>query len=185
VCGGVHNTATGNLSFAFGYGAYTDIDSTAVFDWGPGKGTVFIGKDADSSAYRLYVNGYAYAAGDWLASDRDFKTDIRPINEPLEVVSNLNPVRFAWRDGLKEYGIECDREDVGFIAQELQQVLPELVREGADRDHLAVNYDHITAVNTAAIQELIRVVDELRGENDALKTQNESLQERIGILERK
>jgi hypothetical protein len=112
------------------------------------------------------------------------KTDVRAIDEPLEVVNSLNPVRFSWRDGLKEFGIEGNREDIGFIAQELQRVLPELVREGADKDHLAVNYDHITAVNTAAIQELIQIVDELRAVNDVLKAQNESLQERIGVLEK-
>ena len=62
---------------------------------------------------------------------------------------------------MKEYGIDEARDDVGFIAQDLQEVLPEVVREMDDEGHLAVNYNHITAVNTAAIQELLLKIDKL------------------------
>jgi hypothetical protein len=178
VLGGWDNDASGDISYAFGYDANTDnIDSTAVFDWGSGKGTVFIGRDAISSTYRLYVSGSAYATGVWNSSDRTLKENVRPLESSLDLVSELNPVRYTWKEEMKEYGIDEASEDFGFIAQDLQQVLPEVVREMDDEGHLAVNYDHIIAVNTAAIQELLELV-----ENQQERI--EQLENRIADLER-
>jgi hypothetical protein len=94
----------------------------------------------------------------------------------LSLVSELNPVRYTWKDDMKEYGIEEAREDVGFIAQDLEDVLPEVVREMDNEGHLAVNYNHITAVNTAAIQELLELVE-------AQHEKIEQLEARIAELE--
>jgi hypothetical protein len=158
--GGSGCVADGDFSYVFGlYAEANGVEKTAVFDWGVGEGTVFIGTDASNATYRLYVNGNAYATGVWNSSDRDFKTDVRPLESSLALVSRLNPVRYTWKEGMKEYGIDEAREDVGFIAQDLQDVLPEVVREMDDEGHLAVNYNHITAVNTAAIQELLELVE--------------------------
>jgi len=65
------------------------------------------------------------------------------------------------------------KQDIGFIAQDLQKVLPELVSDGSVEGQLAVNYDHISAVNTAAIQEL----------NVKLEQENAELRKRIEALE--
>jgi hypothetical protein len=177
VVGGLDNTASGRHTYAFGYNASTSsVDSTAVFNWGANKGTVFIGQDAIASAYRLYVNGSAYATGVWNTSDMAFKTNVRPLGSSLDLVNALNPVRYSWKAGMEEYGIEGSRDDIGFIAQDLQGTMPEVVREMDDEGHLAVNYDPIVAVNTAAIQELAEMVDKLKSENETLK-------ERIEVLE--
>ena len=177
--GGYNNIADGYCSFSFGRNAYTNgYDSVAVFNWGTGYGTFFIGQNASATAYRLYVNGSAYCTGSWATSDQEFKTNVHSILNPLDLVKQLNPVHFQWKHGYKEYGIEGGRDDYGFIAQEIQNVLPEVVGEGATEDHLAVNYDHITAVNTAAIQELTSLVEDLQKENAELK-------KRLEILERK
>jgi hypothetical protein len=179
VPGGFQCTADGFASFAFGDSAETNgVDSVAVFSWGDAEGTVFIGKDASNSTYQLYVNGDAYATGTWQGSDRSFKTNVRPLESSLELVSELNPVRYTWKEGMKEYGIDEARADVGFIAQDLQDVVPEVVREMDDEGHLAVNYNHITAVNTAAIKELIRLVEAQRSEIDVLKTEVNELRAR-------
>ncbi|MGB3341487.1 MAG: tail fiber domain-containing protein, partial [bacterium] len=177
--GGYNNTADGYCSFAFGYNADVNgYDSVAVFDWGTGLGTVFIGRDGAASAYRLYVSGSAYCTGSWATSDQEFKTNVQSILDPLELVKQMNPVHFQWKHGYEDYGIKGGRDDYGFIAQEIQNVLPEVVGEGATEKHLAVNYDHITAVNTAAIQQLAQLVEKLQGENTELK-------KRLEILENK
>ncbi len=67
------------------------------------------------------------------------------------------------------------RYDYGFIAQEVEQVLPELVRK---TDHYALNYDHMTAINTAAIKELLERVERLEEENRRLRKELEGLKGR-------
>ncbi|MBN2542096.1 tail fiber domain-containing protein [bacterium] len=144
---------------------YPDADNAFVID---ATGDVGIGET--SPTYKLHVNGTAYSTGGWTGSDKDFKTDINAIQNPLDLVSALNPVKYQWKEGMESYGIEGGRYDYGFIAQELQQVLPELVREGADEHHLAVNYDHITAVNTAAIKELLEKIKALEARIQELES---------------
>jgi hypothetical protein len=185
VVGGCSSFADGDYSFVFGSYAHTnDINNIAVFNWGMGAGTVFIEHDGMSTDFALYVNGDAFATGTWVSSDREFNTEIRTMDDPLGIVSRMRPVRFRWREGYEEFGVKSGRDDIGFIAQDLQKVLPELVAKGADEHHLAVNYDHITAVNTAAIQELTRIVNELKTDNQMLKSENELLKQRIEKLEK-
>lgn len=76
---------------------------------------------------------------------------------------------------MEEYGIECERYDFGFIAPELEQVLPELVREGADSAHLALNHDHITAINSATIKALISKIDAFESKNAEFHVENAEL----------
>jgi hypothetical protein len=194
ITGGYHNTASGNYSaipggyfnvadgycsFAFGrYANTSGYDSVAVFNWGTGLGTVFIGQNASATAYRLYVNGSAYCTGSWATSDEQFKTDVHPITSALAVVARMNPVKFMWKEGFEEYGIQGGKEDYGFIAQELDDVLPELVGEGASEHHLAVNYNHITAVNTAAIKELVDIIENQQKEIDELRAEIRYLKDR-------
>ena len=54
-------------------------------------------------------------------SDRELKDNIAKIEDPMSVLNRIDGVGFTWKkDGIQSYGI---------IAQELEKVLPELVRE--------------------------------------------------------
>jgi len=184
--GGSSNTVNGSYSFAYGSGA--DVASTepysAVFNWGPYyDGTVFIETNAISTVYELYVEGDAYATVNWASSDLSLKEDIRDIGTGLGTVRQLRPVDFAWRqDGPH---VSNDRSS-GFIAQELKNVLPNLVSV-ADNNigQLAVNYIGIIPYNTAAIQELDDKVNKLEKENEELRAVNKELITRIEALENK
>jgi hypothetical protein len=61
------------------------------------------------------------------------------------LVEQLNGVRFQWK--------ENDKKGIGIIAQELEQVLPELVTVSEDGQR-SVNYDGIIGVLIQAIKEL-------------------------------
>ena len=87
-----------------------------------------------------------------ITSDYRLKNDVAPIQNALTIIQSLNPVSFTWIDG---------RNDDGFIAHELQAVLPNCVTGEKD----AVNQDGtpkyqqmdnsgITPFLTKAIQEL-------------------------------
>ncbi|MCP3023258.1 tail fiber domain-containing protein [Cupriavidus basilensis] len=79
-------------------------------------------------------------------SDRRLKHAIEPLSDALDTVKRLRGVRFSW------LGDDSGRRDVGVIAQELQDVLPELVFEGTD-GNLSVAYANLTAVLIEAIKE--------------------------------
>lgn len=79
------------------------------------------------------------------SSDEKLKTDIETVASALDTVKKLRGVDFAWKDsGEKAKGV---------IAQELNDVLPELVSESPDGT-LSVNYNGIIAVLIEAIKEL-------------------------------
>jgi prepilin-type N-terminal cleavage/methylation domain-containing protein len=77
-----------------------------------------------SSTYKLNVAGDSNSSGSSSAtsflytSDRRLKEDIIPIEDSLDKLSKLRPVKFRWKKNHKD--------DYGFIAQEVEQVIPEI-----------------------------------------------------------
>lgn len=99
------------------------------------------------------------------ASDERLKKEIANSPYGLAAVQALRPVTYRWRN-------EADRgsaTEVGFVAQEVQAVIPEMVNETYTTGMLSVSYSKLTAVLTAAIQEQ--------------QTQIEALEARIAALE--
>jgi predicted RNase H-like nuclease (RuvC/YqgF family) len=125
-----------------------------------------------------------------------FKEDIHPIPDALEKVLRLNGVYFKWnrlhRETLKRSNGLTSRQ-VGLIAQQVREVVPELVSEWADEgaeDYLAVDYSRLSALTIEAIKELAEQNQNLAEENKALreelaeqdrklKAKEESIQERL------
>jgi hypothetical protein len=95
-----------------------------------------------------------------VGSDRRLKEDIRELDGEwaLKAVDALQGVRHRWKGARDDGG-----EHFGLIAQDVQKVLPELVREVHDDDdtYLGVAYDRTAPVFVAAIQELHRRVKKL------------------------
>lgn len=85
----------------------------------------------------LYVNNVT------LTSDVKLKKDIVDSEYGLAEVLQLKPRRYKWKEG--------GREEIGFIAQELEKILPELVHGD---DTKGIDYPKLTAVLVRAIQEL-------------------------------
>jgi hypothetical protein len=114
-------------------------------------GTGHMGLGHDPGAYRLYVQGTAYATGTWATSDLRFKKDIEDIGGAIDKVMNLRGVSFLWRrDEYMEKNFDPGRH-YGVIAQETQRVLPEVVREGPNGEQ-AVAYTQIVPVLIEAIK---------------------------------
>lgn len=84
-------------------------------------------------------------------SDQRLKTDIKP----LQIRGELNPVTYT-KDG---------KECIGFIAQEVQKLYPELVLADESPEHLlSLNYAQLTAVLCAEIKELRNEINQLKHE---------------------
>ena len=141
---GIATLSDNSMSFFQGTGERMRITSA---------GNVGIG--TTSPAYKLEVNGAIYASGDVLAfSDISVKTNIRPIENALEKVLNSRGVVYDRID-------TEDKDNIGFIAQELEVNFPELVTENPNGTK-AVKYQNAVAVLFEAIKEQQKQIDELK-----------------------
>jgi hypothetical protein len=102
-------------------------------------------------------------AGDVIAastafSDERLKDNIKPIENSLESIKKLNGVTYDWKSNGKS--------SIGVIAQNIQEVYPELVKEvqpiEGDEKMLTVNYDGLIGVLIESIKELQAEVETLK-----------------------
>jgi hypothetical protein len=107
------------------------------------------------------------STGNWGAvSDARLKTDVTTSHGHLASALKLRPVHFRWK--------ESAQADFGFIAQEVREVLPELVVGDESKTTLTVNYAQMSAVAIGAIQEL-------KAEIEALKAKVKELESAKGV----
>jgi hypothetical protein len=121
----------------------------------------------------LYVTSSITAAADIIAyysSDARLKENVTRIDNALDKVTKLNGYTFTWNDKIVRPADFHNEVEVGVIAQEVQEVLPEIVKERAT-GYLAIKYEQLTPLLIEAIKEL--------------KESNDKLQSRIEELERK
>jgi hypothetical protein len=98
------------------------------------------------SSTKLYFNpstGQLNATEFNSLSDETMKTDIRIVENALDVINMIDGFKFKWKD--------TEKESLGVSAQKLETVLPELVSNG---DYKTVNYNGLIAVLIEAIKEL-------------------------------
>jgi len=91
-------------------------------------------------------------------SDVTLKTDISTIENALELISSIRGVRFTWKERLTP--------SLGVIAQEVEEVIPELVTDGNPKQ---VNYNGLIGVLVESVKELNSQVEELKKENENIK----------------
>ena len=125
--------------------------------------------NSGTEEFRFTSTGYFHADGDisgfstTIASDRKLKKNIRSLDQyGLNEVLKLKPVMYDWKNE------ERDNDNIGFIAQDVQEVIPELVNESVmlngkeNETKLGVEYNKMVAVLTKAIQEQQKQIDELK-----------------------
>ena len=125
-----------------------------------GTGEVGIGTESPSVALHVVGNGRFTAVGagtfgnnlnitsdgtlTTATSDEKYKYNILPINYGLNTILQLKPVNFQW--------IEGEENDLGFIAQDVADIIPEAVNTNWNSDML-MRYESIIPILTKAIQE--------------------------------
>jgi|688.fasta_scaffold00112_35 hypothetical protein len=110
-----------------------------------------------SASYRLYVEGNIYATGvvDW-ASDVRKKENIVTIDSSLEKVTKLRGVYFNRIDDPKK------KTQTGVIAQEVKEIMPELVNYDDMNDSYSVTYGNFAGLFIEAIKEQQKEINELK-----------------------
>jgi len=96
-----------------------------------------------------------------------YKKNITAVNDPISKLQNINGVHFDW-DETKSDVSDGSRGSYGVIAQEVEQVFPELVRENKDGVK-AVNYSALIPVLIEAVKEQQAQIESLQSEVQALK----------------
>lgn len=102
----------------------------------------------------LYVDNDITAFATYHSSDINLKKDINTLENCYDIVSNLNPVEFKW--------IKDHKDSVGFIAQEVEQVIPSIVN--TEGKYKVLEETRIIAYLVGAIQELDKELKELESE---------------------
>ena len=109
-----------------------------------------------------FIHNKLTVAGDVIAygspSDKRLKENIKPIDSALDKVMKLQGITFDWK---KSDSILDIKEDIGFIAQDVKEVVPELVRENED-GMLSMRHQGITPILLEAIKELKAEIEELK-----------------------
>lgn len=198
------NNAPGGGSTPVLYGVYCDAPDNAA----PGTSTVL----TEPPALALYADGDIYVKGTaylsnpavMVTSDAMFKTNIDTIQSALAIINQLNPVTYEYDSSFNERFNFPTGTNYGFIAQEVEQVLPDLVTNtvappridsaGNVTDTLlpykALNYQGIIPVLTKALQEQQQeiaskdsVIEALRISDSLLRMNDSLLNNRLSSLE--
>ena len=117
-----------------------------------------INSEGDSSDITLHVKGKIKAETTVFDSDERLKENIKPLESQLNNIKQLKPSRFDWKDQTKSRYTD----DVGFIAQEIRNILPILVTgDESEGDMLSVDYSKLTPILVKALQEQQEIIESL------------------------
>ena len=106
------------------------------------------------------ISGSIYVTGDVVAystSDERLKDNIELISNPIEKVKQLRGVEFDWND---KSMFKAGKHDYGVIAQDVEKVLPELVKE-THTGYLGVDYDKMIGLLIEVVKEQEKRIKEL------------------------
>jgi hypothetical protein len=124
---------------------------------------LFKGMKSAAAVFEVTSGGVLTVSGDVIAygspSDKRLKENIKPIESALDKAMKLQGVTFNWKE--KEDKILDIKEDIGFIAQDVQKVIPELVRVNQD-GMLSMRHQGIAPILLEAIKELKQEIEELK-----------------------
>ncbi|MGL5892657.1 MAG: tail fiber domain-containing protein [Bacteroidia bacterium] len=116
--------------------------------------------------FYLDVFGGARAQGFWAFSDQRFKTNVKTIENPMARVMKMRGTSYLFTGPGSTEGIQ----QIGFIAQELEQVVPEAVVLGDDGIY-AVNYGALTPILVEGMKEQQQQIEAQQAEIAALRAE--------------
>jgi hypothetical protein len=127
-----------------------------------------VGIGTENPAYMLDVAGDIQANTTVYTSDARLKRNVQPIGNALGTVAKLRPVSYEKRADLRSN--DYSMKQMGFIAQELESVLPNSVHTDKSADAIkSVDYISIIPVLTKALQEQQQMINKQQAEIDELR----------------
>ncbi|MEO0584745.1 MAG: tail fiber domain-containing protein [Bacteroidota bacterium] len=169
---GLYGMADNRNTTGSGYGVFATVfNSTTQYG-------VFANAANTPTSYAGYFSGRLVYTGSFgMVSDRRLKKDIKDLNSALDIVSQLRPTTYTYRtDEFEAMNLEDDLQ-YGFIAQEVQDVLPSVTMDirqpiMKDNDPANATYENFVGMDyVQLIPILTAAIQELRQEVVALKSQ--------------
>jgi hypothetical protein len=172
---GIHHSNTAFMGSASGdVGIYNASQGDWAFYYIPTNRGVGLMTSTTSSTYEVYVGGDLYATGDIIAySDRRVKENIINIDSALDKVKALQGVyynRINDKDKVRE---------IGFIAQDVHEAVPELASYAEDIDEWGVKYSQVTGLHNEAIKKLASQLEQKDEQIANLQSQIDELKKLI------
>jgi uncharacterized small protein (DUF1192 family) len=121
--------------------------------------------------------GTAVANAFVYASDRRLKKEIAPLSGNLDKVLALQPVTWLWKDQNK--GTDSQ---IGFIAQDVQQVVPEIVHTDTATTLESIDYARLSPLLVGSVQELNKKIEVQQQAIETLQANNAVQQKQIDAL---
>jgi hypothetical protein len=167
----VGTTSFGSTAIGFGINGTNSSSSKgaciSVINSSVNGNTTYEAYSLSASAYRFYVGmaGTVYATSTTITaiSDQRLKENIRDLDDGLDVVMALKPRKFDWKEG-KGQDIKNAR---GFIAQEFETVLPDMIETW--RDPAPEGEESYKAINANLIPTLVKAIQEQQAIIESLK----------------
>ena len=131
---------------------------------------LYLGEGFFGGGTRLTVGNtgdgsYAIANSWQVFSDKRFKKEIKSISNPIKIIKSLDGVNYQWKSS--------NLKDIGFIAQEVEKVIPYIVNTNKETGFKSLDYSRITPILVEAIKEQQKMIDNLEKKiNDLEKKQN-------------
>jgi hypothetical protein len=188
--GSYSEAATGNISIGFRAGIYEQGNNKLYLENSSSESPLIFGdfeqdqvvingnSSLNTNNRTLFVNGSIGASSPFNNdSDRRLKTNINVVSDALDKVLRLRGVHFEWIDQ-REKGTR-----LGFIAQEVETILPEVVDHKSDQ--YTMQYAPVAALLVEAIKEQQTQIEVLKAQNKALKAkiaQIDELERRLSQL---
>jgi hypothetical protein len=113
-------------------------------------------------------------------SDARLKMNIRPLTNSLEKLLILKGVRFEWDPNKHWVDSNSSKEEIGFIAQDVEKIIPEVVHTDAE-GYKSLSYDKLTAVLVEGIKEQQAIIAQLQQENVEMKAKVDKMAKNLNI----
>jgi len=178
---------SGNITFKNNYGNYlnigADVSAPLIYPYSPTTGKVGTSSYPFSDVYAYSVRGYnLYTQYTTLhASDKRLKENFRKIDSPLNKILQINGQKYDYiADKFDTIGSEKERnkraalkkDKLGFIAQELIEILPEAVTYEDGEDRYYIDYNAVIPVLVEAMKEQQTKIETFEKEIEKLKAKS-------------
>ena len=145
-----------------------------------------VGVKTTSPVKSLHVIGEIVATNKITSyySDERLKTNIKNIEQPLELIKKLNGFYYTPNELAESFGIKSNNREIGLSAQEVNEILPELtdlapfdmcldnegnIKSKSGNNYLTISYERMIPVIIESLKELTLEVEALKKENKILK----------------
>ena len=160
---GLWMSAQGNST----YGGRLDStsDYNLYFNMSSGTNRGFVFKNGGTAKAQIDGGGNIFAVGDVTAfvSDERLKTRVDTIDNAVEKVCSLSGFIYKFNDTAKDLGYDTEKRQVGLSAQEVEKVLPEVIKPApVDNKYKTLDYAKVVPLLVEAIKEQQEQIENLQ-----------------------